>query len=224
MFKKITNLKAHLHLLTLLVTAVFLNLALLGNVVADETKNVETQPKETNQTINTVENKNTTKTNEVSPTTQDNPENITLNTPSNDFKINTQTGQNSLKPSLKNDNYFEKQKPESLINFVLSCFAVIALIFVLSWLLKKTNLVPGANISNFKTLAVLPTGPKTKLLLVQVGEEQLLIGSTPSQVNLVYKLPEPLKANNINKKAIFQNFLKKENENTKGNDEKSLQS
>ena len=77
----------------------------------------------------------------------------------------------------------------SLLEFTMSCFLVIGLIFALSWLLKKTRLVPNSRGSRLKLISVLPTGPKTKLLLVQVGDEEILVGSTPTSLNMVYKLP-----------------------------------
>ncbi len=77
----------------------------------------------------------------------------------------------------------------SLLEFTMSCFLVIGLIFALSWLLKKTRLVPNSRASRLKLISVLPTGPKNKLLLVQVGDEEILVGSTPTSLNMVYKLP-----------------------------------
>ena len=43
-----------------------------------------------------------------------------------------------------------------------------------------------------RVIASLPVGCKEKLLVVKVGEQQLLLGVTPQQVNFLYRLEEPL--------------------------------
>ena len=100
----------------------------------------------------------------------------------------------------------------SLLEFIMSCFLVIGLIFALSWLLKKTRLVPNSRASRLKLISVLPTGPKTKLLLVQVGDEEILVGSTPTSLNMVYKLPgkapqQSSESTLADKASLFRNIL-----------------
>ncbi len=46
-----------------------------------------------------------------------------------------------------------------------------------------------------RVIASLPVGYKEKLLVVKVGEQQLLVGVTPQQVNFLYRLEEPLDEN-----------------------------
>lgn len=82
--------------------------------------------------------------------------------------------------------------------FVICSFGVIALIFFLSWLLKRLKLVPGASVENFRILSVLAVGQKEKIILVKAGEEQLLIGVTSQNISLLHKLETPLEVNSAN--------------------------
>ena len=105
----------------------------------------------------------------------------------------------------------------SLLEFTMSCFLVIGLIFALSWLLKKTRLVPNSRGSRLKLISVLPTGPKTKLLLVQVGDEEILVGSTPTSLNMVYKLPgkapqQSSESSLADKASLFRSILDRKSE------------
>lgn len=80
----------------------------------------------------------------------------------------------------------------SLMQWLASCFLVIALILVLAWLLKKTRLVPSMVQSQLKVISMLPLGSREKLLVVKVGEQQLLLGMTPNQISLLCQLDKPL--------------------------------
>ena len=101
----------------------------------------------------------------------------------------------------------------SLLEFTMSCFFVIGFIFVLAWLLKKTRLVPNSKNSRLKLISVLPTGPKSKLLLVQVGDEEILVGATPASLSMVYKLPGKVAQEDekklAEKSAFFRSLLDK---------------
>ncbi|MGE6107240.1 flagellar biosynthetic protein FliO [Aeromonas sobria] len=80
----------------------------------------------------------------------------------------------------------------SLTSWLLSSLMVIGLILVLGFLLKKSKLTAQLGGGQMKVIASLPLGYKEKLLVVKVGEQQLLIGVTPQQVNFLYRLEEPL--------------------------------
>ena len=73
---------------------------------------------------------------------------------------------------------------------------VLLLIFALAYLLRRFNLVP-TNHSVFKTLAVTSLGQKERLVLVQVGEQQYLLGESGQQVNLIDKLAEPIEIESV---------------------------
>ncbi len=80
----------------------------------------------------------------------------------------------------------------TLSSWLLSSLMVIGLILVLGFLLKKSKLATAMGGGQMRVIASLPVGYKEKLLVVKVGEQQLLVGVTPQQVNFLYRLEEPL--------------------------------
>ena len=79
-----------------------------------------------------------------------------------------------------------------LLQWLVSCFLVIGLILALAWLLKKSRLVPAMAQSQLRVISVLPLGNREKLLVVKVGEQQVLLGMTPANINLLCQLDSPL--------------------------------
>lgn len=82
--------------------------------------------------------------------------------------------------------------PPDIWQWLLSCFLVIGLILGLAWLLKRSRILPGVSQQSLRVLSVLPLGTKEKLLVVKVGEDQLLLGMTPTSITLLHKLDTPL--------------------------------
>ena len=70
--------------------------------------------------------------------------------------------------------------------------AVIAVFVAALWLLKRFQ--PGMRASSgpMRVLSTLHLAPREKLLLVQVGEQQLLLGSSAQGLACLHVLPEPI--------------------------------
>lgn len=77
---------------------------------------------------------------------------------------------------------------------LLGLTVVLLLMFFLAWLAKRLRLVPGAMASGgvMKVLAVLQLGNREKILLVQVGEQQLVLGVTSHQITCLHQLEKPV--------------------------------
>jgi flagellar protein FliO/FliZ len=69
---------------------------------------------------------------------------------------------------------------ERLVGTTASLLVVVGVIFFVAWLLKRLRLTPRASAGPIRLLATLPVGPRERLLLVEVGDRQLLIGSGPN--------------------------------------------
>lgn len=80
----------------------------------------------------------------------------------------------------------------SLLQTVLGLVLVLGCIVLVAWLLKRTNSFHTAASGKMRVIAGLPLGTRERAVLVQVGDEQLLLGVTPQQINLLYKLDTPL--------------------------------
>ncbi|GGP99811.1 flagellar protein [Shewanella ulleungensis] len=75
----------------------------------------------------------------------------------------------------------------TLANMVGGLIVVLAIIFVLAYIVKRLNLVPS-NGGVIKTLAVTPIGQREKVVLIDVNGQQYLLGVTPQSINLIDKL------------------------------------
>ncbi|GAA0789860.1 MULTISPECIES: flagellar biosynthetic protein FliO [Pseudomonadati] len=83
----------------------------------------------------------------------------------------------------------------TLANMLGGLIVVIALIFLLAYIVKKLNLVPSQN-AIIKTIAMTQVGQKEKLIVVEINQQQYLLGVTPHQINLLDKLAKPIEESN----------------------------
>lgn len=87
------------------------------------------------------------------------------------------------------------QSPLSAVNLlqtILGLLLVLGCIVAVAWLLKRTNRFHTAANGKLKVIAGIALGTRERLVLVQVGEEQLLLGVTAQQINALHKLETPL--------------------------------
>ena len=77
------------------------------------------------------------------------------------------------------------------MSMIISLLMVLALIIVSAWILKKFNLA-NKSVSGMQVISSLPLGHKEKLVVVQVADEQLLLGVSAQQINLIKTLEKPL--------------------------------
>ena len=95
----------------------------------------------------------------------------------------------------------------TLANMVGGLIVVIALIFVLAYIVKRLNLAPSQH-GQIKTIAVSAVGQKEKLLIVEVNQQQYLLGVTSQQINLIDKLSQPVTPND----SVFSKSLQQAKE------------
>lgn len=75
---------------------------------------------------------------------------------------------------------------------LLALGLVVGLILVLAWVLKK---LPGAGLKplpGLRVVASLAVGPRERVVLVDCGGQQLLLGVTQHGVTLLHTLAEPI--------------------------------
>jgi len=76
-------------------------------------------------------------------------------------------------------------------SMIVSLLAVLVAIVVAAWLLKKLQ-VGGTTVNGLKIVTSLNLGTKERLVVVQLGEKQLLLGVTGQQINILDTLDEPI--------------------------------
>lgn len=79
-----------------------------------------------------------------------------------------------------------------LAQMVFGLLLVVGLIFFLAWLLRRMqgNAQRGAQV--IEIVGSRAIGPRDRLLLVQVGKEQILIGHSPGSIEALHVLAEPM--------------------------------
>jgi flagellar protein FliO/FliZ len=69
---------------------------------------------------------------------------------------------------------------------------VVLVIFVLAWVVKKFNLNQQSQNGLIRIIAGLSIGTRDRIVLLQVGEEQILLGLTPGHIEKLHTLAVPL--------------------------------
>ncbi|HEN8799837.1 flagellar biosynthetic protein FliO [Pseudomonas sp. CM25] len=79
-----------------------------------------------------------------------------------------------------------------LAQMVFGLLLVVGLIFFLAWLLRRlqSTAVKGGQV--IEIVGSRAIGPRDRLLLVQVGNEQILIGHTPGSIEALHVMAEPV--------------------------------
>lgn len=79
-----------------------------------------------------------------------------------------------------------------LLRLILGLLFILALIFVLARFVSRFNLNQGAKDGALRIVAGLPTGARDRIVLLQVGEEQVLLGLTPGRIEKLHTLSVPV--------------------------------
>jgi flagellar protein FliO/FliZ len=77
-----------------------------------------------------------------------------------------------------------------LAQVTFSLLLVLGVIFAAAWGLKRLRGVGQRGASTLRVVANLSLGPKERAVLIQVGQQQLLVGVAPGQVTTLHVLTE----------------------------------
>jgi flagellar protein FliO/FliZ len=80
----------------------------------------------------------------------------------------------------------------SLWQLTLGMLMVLALIVGLAWVLKRSGRFQMAAGGGLRILGGLSMGARERVVLLQVGETQLLVGVAPGRVQTLHVLEQPL--------------------------------
>jgi flagellar protein FliO/FliZ len=75
---------------------------------------------------------------------------------------------------------------------VFGLLAVLAVIYALAWMVKKQQGIKGYFTPHMSVVGVLPMGKNEKIVLINVGNEQLLLGVSSQQITTLHKIETPL--------------------------------
>jgi len=74
----------------------------------------------------------------------------------------------------------------------LGLLLVVGTILALAWLSRRLGGALPGNGKIMKILAVLPLGTREKIVLIEVGGQQLMLGVTPGQINTLQVFTQPV--------------------------------
>lgn len=106
------------------------------------------------------------------------------------FLFNKTSNQTNTDPAKK-----EAVSAMDAVSVSIVLIFILLLIFFLAWLMKKVGYSNMSGQGNLKILATLNLGQKEKISLIEVGEQQLLVGITATQINTLHVLDKPLDTN-----------------------------
>lgn len=79
-----------------------------------------------------------------------------------------------------------------LLGMSVSMIIVVAIILLLGWLYSRSRLVGGGSSDAIAVVATRSLGPKERLLIVEVADQQLLIGMTSTAVQTLHVFDAPV--------------------------------
>lgn len=110
------------------------------------------------------------------------------------------------------------QPSEYFGQILISLVLVLVIIFVAAWLLRRYGRFPGVADGNLKVLGALSVGQRERILLLQVGKDQVLVGVTSNKISRLHQLDETI---DVAPTEIKTPFAKKLNEALKANQNQS---
>lgn len=90
----------------------------------------------------------------------------------------------------------------SVWQMALGLVLVLAVIFLLTWLMRRVTGIQGTR-QHIKILSAINVGTRERAVLVEVAGEQLLLGVAAGQVSLLHKIEAPVTVDSVD----FSNSL-----------------
>ena len=87
------------------------------------------------------------------------------------------------------------QPSDYFLQIVLSLVLVLLIIFLSAWMLRRYGRSPGVADGNLKVLGALSVGQRERIMLLQVGEDQILVGVTNSRISTLHQLDKNIEVN-----------------------------
>jgi flagellar protein FliO/FliZ len=98
---------------------------------------------------------------------------------------------------------------QHLLSVTLALIAIIAIIFAISWFIKKMGQGAFSANNTIKMIAAMPLGTRERIALIDVGGQHLLLGITPTAINTlhVFTYPVDIPENNMAHSEFSQKLI-----------------
>jgi len=95
------------------------------------------------------------------------------------------------------------------LNMGISMLFVVAVIVILGWLYSRSRFVGVGSSDAINVVATRALGPKERLLIVEVADQQLLVGMTATNVQTLHVFDKPVTiATPVSKRGGFADRLR----------------
>lgn len=89
-----------------------------------------------------------------------------------------------------------------LLQLIIGLIVVVICILVLAWIAKRVNGLQSSTDGMLKILGGISMGSRERVVLLQVGEQQLLLGVSPGRINTLHVLDGNIENENLNSDSI----------------------
>ncbi len=79
-----------------------------------------------------------------------------------------------------------------ILSLGASMIIIVGLIVLLGWLYSRSRFIGGGSNDLINVVATRAVGPKERLVVVEVADQQLLVGMTPSGMRTLHVLDRPV--------------------------------
>ncbi len=85
---------------------------------------------------------------------------------------------------------------DQLLKVTLGLGVIVGLIFLVAWAVKRMGYMQFGGNDQFKVVSSLAVGQRERLIVVEVGKEQILVGVAPGRINKIHHLSEHIETAN----------------------------
>jgi len=97
----------------------------------------------------------------------------------------------------------------SILQTIIGLVIVLTVIALSAYFLRRFGSLPGINNGVIKIIATVSMGPRERIVLLQAGEQQILVGISPGRMQTLCELNKPVEVSetDLNMTESFQNKL-----------------
>ncbi len=91
----------------------------------------------------------------------------------------------------------------SFLQMFLGLAVIIGLILGMAWFMRRLGNLPGSGAGVLKVLGGVSLGQRERVVLLQAGDKQLIVGVAPGQIRTLHVFDEPIVVPEDNPKSGF---------------------
>ena len=97
----------------------------------------------------------------------------------------------------------------SYLQMFFGLFVVVARIFGMAWFMRRMGSMNGVAAGNLKVLGGISVGQRERVVLVQAGETQLLLGVAPGEIRTLHVMDKPIVTQTETNSKMSSSFSEK---------------